>query len=112
MAEAIANTVRFLDSEITHLRSKRMKLPVDNVELGEMQKVQARKRYVLEGGAGSIPGRITGCCRKRERGVHRRAAIPCAGGSGRPTSDIRPQEESQGEKARALPEERVWCPRA
>jgi hypothetical protein len=40
MAEAIANTLRYLDSEITRLRNKRVKLPVENVELGEMQKVQ------------------------------------------------------------------------
>jgi hypothetical protein len=39
MAEAIANTIKFLDSEITRLRNKRMKLP-SKCELGEMQKVQ------------------------------------------------------------------------
>jgi hypothetical protein len=40
MAEAIANTLRYLDSEIIRLKNKRMKLPVENVELGKMQKVQ------------------------------------------------------------------------
>ncbi len=48
IAEAIANTVQFLDSEITHLRSKRMKLPVDNVELAEMQRVQTRNEMFLK----------------------------------------------------------------
>ena len=48
MAEAIANTVRFLDDEITRLRTKRMKLPFDNLELSEMQKVQARNELLLK----------------------------------------------------------------
>jgi hypothetical protein len=43
--------LRYLDSEITRLRNKRMKLPFENVELGEMQKVQnqneiLRKEYL------------------------------------------------------------------
>ncbi|MGQ9647984.1 MAG: hypothetical protein ACUVWO_15775 [Thermodesulfobacteriota bacterium] len=48
MAEAVANTVRFLDSEITRLRNKRMKLPFENVELGEMQKVQKKNELMIK----------------------------------------------------------------
>jgi membrane-bound ClpP family serine protease len=43
MAETIANTIQYLDGEITRLRNKRMKLPFENVTLNEKQKVQ-RKR--------------------------------------------------------------------
>jgi len=48
MAEAIANTVQFLDAEITRLRNKRMKLPFENVELGEMQKVQKKNELMIK----------------------------------------------------------------
>jgi hypothetical protein len=48
MAEAIANTLRYLDSEITRLRNKRAKLPVENVELGEMQKLQNRNEVLTK----------------------------------------------------------------
>jgi hypothetical protein len=48
MAEAVANTLRFLDDEITRLRGKRMKLPFDNLELNEMQKVHARNESLLK----------------------------------------------------------------
>ena len=48
MAEAIVNTVQYLDAEIARLRSKRLKLPVENVELGEMQKVQTRNEMLLK----------------------------------------------------------------
>ena len=48
MAEAIANTIQFLDSEITRLRNKRMKLPFENVELGEMQKVQKKNELMIK----------------------------------------------------------------
>jgi hypothetical protein len=48
MAEAIANTLRYLDAEITRLRNKRAKLPVENVELGEMQKLQNRNEILLK----------------------------------------------------------------
>jgi len=48
MAEAIANTVQYLDSEITHLRSKRMKLPFENVTLSEMQKVQNKNEMLIK----------------------------------------------------------------
>jgi hypothetical protein len=48
IGEAIANTVQFLDSEITRLRNKRMKLPFDNVALGEMQKVQKKNELMIK----------------------------------------------------------------
>jgi hypothetical protein len=48
MTEAIANTVRFLDDEIARLRSKRMKLSLENLELSEMQKVHARDELLLK----------------------------------------------------------------
>lgn len=48
IAETIANTVQYLGAEITRLRSKRMKLPFENVELGELQKVEARNEMLLK----------------------------------------------------------------
>ena len=48
MAEAIANTIQYLDAEITRLRNKRMKLPFENVTLGEMQKVQKRNEILVK----------------------------------------------------------------
>jgi hypothetical protein len=48
IAEAMANTIRYLDSEIARLRSKRMKLPFENVELGEMQKVQNKNEMLIK----------------------------------------------------------------
>ncbi|HSB04365.1 MAG TPA: hypothetical protein VLK23_04165 [Thermodesulfobacteriota bacterium] len=48
MAEAIGNTVRFLDDEIARLRSKRSKLPYENVELNEMQKAHAKNELLLK----------------------------------------------------------------
>ncbi len=47
MAEIVVNTINFLNSEITRLRSKRTKLPFENVALGEMQKVQKRNEMLL-----------------------------------------------------------------
>jgi hypothetical protein len=47
MAEMIANTVQYLDGEIARLRSKRMKMPFENVTLSEMQKVQNRNEMLL-----------------------------------------------------------------
>jgi hypothetical protein len=55
MAEAIANTIQFLDSEITRLRNKRMKLPFDNVELGEMQKVQKKNELMIKEFMAEVP---------------------------------------------------------
>jgi hypothetical protein len=48
MAEAIANTMRFLDDEIARIRSKRLKLPFENLELNEMQKVHAKNEMLLK----------------------------------------------------------------
>jgi hypothetical protein len=48
MAEAIASTLDYLEGEITRLRNKRMKLPLENVELGEMQKVQNRNELLMK----------------------------------------------------------------
>jgi uncharacterized phage infection (PIP) family protein YhgE len=48
MAEAIANTIQYLDSEIAHLRSKRMKLPFENVTLSEIQKVQNKNEMLIK----------------------------------------------------------------
>lgn len=48
MAETIANTIQYLNSEITRLRNKRMKLPFENLTLGEMQKVQNKNEMLLK----------------------------------------------------------------
>jgi hypothetical protein len=48
MAEAIGNTIQYLDSEIARLRSKRMKMPFENVTLGEMQKVQNKNEMLIK----------------------------------------------------------------
>ena len=48
IVEAIANTIQYLDAEITRLRNKRMKMPVENVELGEMQKVQNKNEMMIK----------------------------------------------------------------
>jgi hypothetical protein len=48
MAEATVNTIQYLDAEITRLRNKRTKLPLENLELREMQKVQ-NKNEMLTG---------------------------------------------------------------
>ncbi len=48
MTEAIASTVQYLDGEITRLRNKRMKMPFENVELGEMQKVQNKNELLMK----------------------------------------------------------------
>jgi hypothetical protein len=48
MTEAIVSTLQYLDGEITRLRNKRMKLPLENVELGEMQKVQNRNEMLMK----------------------------------------------------------------
>jgi hypothetical protein len=47
MAEMIANTIQYLDAEIARLRSKRLKLPFENVTLSEMQKVQNKNEMLL-----------------------------------------------------------------
>ena len=48
IAEAIANTIQYLNAEIARLRSKRMKLPFENVTLSEMQKVQNRNESLIK----------------------------------------------------------------
>ena len=48
IAEAIANTLRFLDEEIARLRNKRMKLPFETLDLNEMQKGLARNELLLK----------------------------------------------------------------
>ncbi len=48
MAEAIANTIQYLNEEIARLRSKRMKMPFENVTLGEMQKIQNRNEMLVK----------------------------------------------------------------
>ena len=48
IAEAIAGTIQYLETEITRLRNKRMKMPVENVELGEMQKIQNRNEMLIK----------------------------------------------------------------
>lgn len=48
MAEAVANTIRYLDEEIARLRNKGRKQPFENVELAEMQKVQRRNEMLLK----------------------------------------------------------------
>jgi prefoldin subunit 5 len=48
MAEAISNTIQYLDSEIAHLRNKRMKLPLENLTLSEMQKVQNKNEMLIK----------------------------------------------------------------
>ena len=48
MVEAMASTVRFLDTEVARLRSKRTKLPGEDIDFHEMQKAQARNELLLK----------------------------------------------------------------
>src|SRR4030042_1228957 len=48
MSGAIASTIQYLDAEITRLRKKRMKLPLENVELGEIQKAQNKNEMLIK----------------------------------------------------------------
>lgn len=48
VAETTVNTIRYLDEEMIRLRNKRAKMPVENVELGEMQKIQSRNGQLLK----------------------------------------------------------------
>src|SRR4030043_605910 len=48
MAEEMASTIQYLDVEIARLRNKRMKLPLENVELGEMQKIQNKNELLIK----------------------------------------------------------------
>lgn len=47
MTEVIANTVRYLDEEISRLRNKGRKLPLENVALAEMQKTRKRNEMLV-----------------------------------------------------------------
>ncbi|MBS3905829.1 MAG: hypothetical protein KGZ49_02215 [Syntrophaceae bacterium] len=47
MAEAMANTIRYLDEEIARLRNKGRKQPFENVALAEMQKTQKRNEMLI-----------------------------------------------------------------
>ncbi len=48
MAETVANTIKYLDDEIARLRSKRQKMPFENVELSEMQKIQNKNEMLIK----------------------------------------------------------------
>jgi len=47
MAEAMANTIRYLDEEIARLGNKGRKQPFENVALAEMQKTQKRNEMLV-----------------------------------------------------------------
>jgi len=47
MGEAIVNTIKYLEVGITRLRNRRMKMPFENVELAEMQKVQNKNEMLI-----------------------------------------------------------------
>jgi len=55
MSGAIASTIQYLDAEINRLRNKRMKLPLENVELGEMQKVQNKNEMLIKEFLAELP---------------------------------------------------------
>jgi hypothetical protein len=55
MSEAVANTIQYLDAEIARLRSKRMKLPFENVTLAEMQKIQNKNEMLIKEFLGEYP---------------------------------------------------------
>jgi hypothetical protein len=46
--ESMVSTIQYLDAEITRLRNKRMKMPFENVELAEMQKVQKKNEMLIK----------------------------------------------------------------
>ncbi len=48
MAEAVVSTIEYLEAEITRLRNKRMKLPLENVELGELQKIETKNEMLIK----------------------------------------------------------------
>jgi len=48
MAQAMAETLQYLNGEIVRLRNKRMKLPFENVTLGEMQKIQNKNEMLIK----------------------------------------------------------------
>ncbi len=48
MAEAMVNTIQYLDREIVRLRNKGRKQPFEVVELAEMQKIQKRNEMLIK----------------------------------------------------------------
>ncbi len=48
MAETIVNSIKYLEDEIARLRSKRQKMPFENVELSEMQKIQNKNEMLIK----------------------------------------------------------------
>jgi hypothetical protein len=48
MAEMVVNTIKYLGDEIARLRSKRQKMPFENVELSEMQKVHNKNEMLIK----------------------------------------------------------------
>ncbi|MCX8116862.1 MAG: hypothetical protein N3G78_02875 [Desulfobacterota bacterium] len=48
MAEAMANTLRYLEGEISRLRHKGRRQPFEDLQLAEMQKVQKRNEMLLK----------------------------------------------------------------
>ena len=48
IVEAVTRTIQYLDEEIARLRNKRMRMPVENVELGEMQKSEAKNEMLIK----------------------------------------------------------------
>jgi hypothetical protein len=48
IAEAVSNTIGYLDAEIARLRGKRSKLPFEALELSDIQKTQARNELLLK----------------------------------------------------------------
>lgn len=48
MAEAVVNTIEYLNREIIRLRNKGRKQPFENVELAEMQKTQRRNEMLIK----------------------------------------------------------------
>lgn len=47
MAEAMVNTIQYIDGEIVRIRNKGRKQPFEVVELAELQKVQKRNEMLL-----------------------------------------------------------------
>jgi hypothetical protein len=47
MAEAMANTIRYLDEEIARLRNKGRKQPFEDVAFAEMQKTQKKNEMLV-----------------------------------------------------------------
>jgi len=55
MAETMVSTIKYLDDEIARLRSKRMKLPFENLTLSEMQKVQKKNESLIKESLDEFP---------------------------------------------------------